>query len=427
MTDNASSELEFCVTDPEQAHRLLESFSKVVDVINTKKLNYEKRLDQILKIILEYLGVEQGSIMILEGRGRLVVRAASRPELLGVQQSIKNYDKSVAARVAHTGNPLFIPDISQNNLFDRKWRGGKTYKKKSLLSVPIVHQDKVIGVINVTDKCGDKDLLQQDVARLFDLSGLILSLVVQQKLQDEVRKQRNTLKKRNKELHHQHEVRSELSRMLIHDLKGPLAEVVANLDILSYSISDENKFFLEAAEMGCNRAVRMISNLVDIDKIEDGRMQLIKEEVEPDSILEESQSSIIGLAKIRNVDLVMEQEESLPMIIVDRVLILRVMQNLLINALGYSPSDTVITFGCHLVGKKELEFYVQDQGEGMPAEKQKTIYDKYTRISDKQDALVGTGLGLYFCKLAVEEHKGKIGVESTVGKGSRFFFSLPIT
>lgn len=424
MPDNVSSELASCVSDPKQAHRLLESFSKIVDVINTKKLNYETRLDKILKIILEYLGVEQGSIMILEGQN-LVVRAASRPELLGVRQSIKNHDKSVAAWVAYKRKPLFIPDISQNDLFDRKWRDGDTYKKKSLLSVPIVHQDRVIGIINATDKIGDRDLLQQDIARLFDLSGLILSLVVQQNLQDEVRKQRNTLRKRNKELRHQQAVRADLSKMLIHDLKGPLSEVVANLDILSYTISEENKEFLEAAEMGCNRAVRMISNLVDIDKIEEGRMQLIKEVVAPDSILEESQTSIIGLAKIRKVDLVMEQKESLPSVMADRVLILRVMQNLLVNALGYSPPDTVITFGCRLVGKKKLEFYVQDQGEGMPVEKQKTIFDKYTRISDKQDALVGTGLGLYFCKLAVEEHKGKIGVESSVGKGSRFFFSLP--
>lgn len=414
-----------CATDPERANKLLESFSKIVEVINTKKLTYEKRLDQILKIILGYLGVEQGSIMILEGRGQLVVRAARRPELIGIRQLVKEHDKSVAAWVAHNRKPLFIPDISKSDLFCKQWRDDTTYKKKSLLSMPIVHQDKVIGVINATDKIGNRDLLQQDIARLFDLSGLILSLVVQQNLQDQVKKQRNTLRKRNKELRHQQDVRAELSKMLIHDLKGPLSEVVANLDILSYSISDENKVFLESAEMGCNRAVRMISNLVDLNKIEEGRMQLIKEQVAPDSILEESQSSIIGLAKIRNVDLIMEQEERLPTIMADRVLLLRVIQNLLVNALGYSSPDTVIKFGWRLAGKKKLEFYVQDQGEGMSVERQKTIFDKYTRISDKQDTLVGTGLGLYFCKLAIEEHKGKIGVESTFGKGSRFFFSLP--
>lgn len=425
MPKNVSSDPAARVSHSEQAQRLLESFSKIVEVINTKNLNYERRLDKILKVILEYFGVEQGSIMVIEKKNRLVVRAASRPELLGVQQSLRDHDKSVAAWVVNSRKPLFIPDISQNDLFDRTWRNGTVYKKKSLLSVPLVHQDRVIGVINVTDKIGDKDLLQQDIGRLFDFSGLILSLVVQQNLQDEVRKQRNTLRKRNKELRRQHALRAELSKMLIHDLKGPLSEVVANLDILSYSISDENRAFLEAAQMGCDRAVRMVSNLVNIDKIEAGRMQLIKEEVDPNSILKESQSSITGLAKIKNVQLIMEQED-LPNIMADRVLLLRVMQNLLTNALGYSPPDTAIVFGCRLVGKKKLEFYVQDQGEGIPAEKQQTIFEKYARISDKYDALVGTGLGLYFCKLAVEEHRGEIGVSGVVGNGSRFFFSLPL-
>jgi len=69
---------------------------------------------------------------------------------------------------------------------------------------------------------------------------------------------------------------------------------------------------------------------------------------------------------------------------------------------------------------------VQDQGPGIPAAKHRTIFEKYARISDKQDALVGTGLGLYFCRLAVEIHRGRIGVESEPGKGSRFYVRLPL-
>ena len=406
----------------EMANRLLESFSRISKVINAQQLNYDSRMDELLNIILEYLGVEQGSIMVLEKKKYLVVKAATRPELVGCRQTLS--DNSVASLAAKSLEPLFIPDITNDSRFKNKARG--PYKKKALLSVPMIHKGKVIGVINVTDKIGNRDLRQQDISRLLDFTSVILSLLVQQNLQDELKKQRNTLRKRNKELRHQQKLRADLSKMLVHDLKGPLSEVVANLDILSYSISDENREFLEGAQMACDRAVRMVSNLVSVDKIVDGRMELIKEDLNPVNLLGESFSNIKGLAKIKNVELVMEETSEPLFIKADRVLVLRVLQNLLTNALGYSPPNTKISFGCRPRPEtKQVEFFVQDQGPGIPPERHQTIFEKYARISDKHDALVGTGLGLYFCKLAVEEHQGKIGVESEIGQGSRFYFTLP--
>ena len=410
--------------DLDLANRLLDSFSRIAGVINTQQLDYHGRLGRILQVILEYLRVEQGSLMVLERKKYLVVRAASRPEIIGHEQTIDN-ERSVAAWVARHQEPLFLKDICKDKRFDTMCRS--SYKKNSLLSMPILHKGKVLGVINVTDKIGDRDLLKEDITRLFDFSSVILSLLVQENLQQDLRRQQRILQERNQELRHQENLRAELSRMLIHDLKGPLSEVVANLDILSYTVSEENREFLESAQMGCDRAVRMVSNLVTIGKIEDGKLSPLKVVVEPGPMLAECLSSIKGMARIKDVELVLETEPNLPQIALDRILILRVLQNLLTNALGYCPGNTTIRFGCRRVpGKKRLEFYVQDQGPGIPESKRRLIFEKYARISDKQDALVGTGLGLYFCRLAVEIHRGKIGVESEPGQGSRFYFSLPL-
>jgi len=410
--------------DLELANRLLDSFSRIAEVINAPRLDYHKRLGRILEVILEYLGVEQGSLMVLERKKHLVVRAASRPELVGHEQTLDD-DRSVAAWVARHREPLFIKDISKDKRFDKM--GRSIYRRNSLLSMPILHKDKVLGVINVTDKLGDRDLLQADITRLFDFSSVILSLLVQENLQRDLRRQQRILRERNRELRHQETLRAELSRMLVHDLKGPLSEVVANLDILSYTVSEENREFLDSAQMGCDRAVRMVSNLVSIGKIEDGKFTPIKEVVEPGPMLAECLSAIKGMARIKEVELILEVEADLPRIALDRILILRVLQNLLTNALGYCPDNTSIRFGCRrVVGKKRLEFYVQDQGPGIQPAKHSTIFEKYARISDKQDALVGTGLGLYFCRLAVEIHRGMIGLESEPGKGSRFYFTLPL-
>ncbi len=409
------------ISDKQKAVELLRAVLQISEIINNSKLSYDRRMNRVLKVILDYLGVEQGSIMVLEQR-KLVVRAASRPELLGFRQPVA--DNSVAGWVVNSGEPLFIADISQDERFVK--RKDYKYKKNSLLSVPVFHGKKVIGVFNVTDKAGKTDLLKDDTNCLLQFSSTILWTLLRQKHHDELKKQRATLKKRNRELRHQEELRAQLSRLLIHDLKAPLSEVVANLDILSYSVAEENREFLEGAQMGCDRAVRMVSNLVGIDKMEDSGGILLREEVGTEELLRESLSGISGMAQMKHIELIHECRTT-ELINVDRVMILRVLQNLLMNALTNSEGGTVIRVGCcSVAGGKKVEFYVEDQGEGIPADKQEEIFDKYARVSGKQDSLVGSGLGLYFCKLAVEQHRGTIGVESAPGKGSRFFFSLPL-
>jgi len=404
--------------------RLQDSVFKIAKSINSTRVDNKRQLNEILETILDYLGAEQGSIMLVEKKKYLEVQAATRKNIIGMRQPLK--DDSVASWVVQNCKALFIPDIAKDKRFPI--RAGSNYRKNSLLSAPILHKGRAIGVINVTDKAGGKELLQEDITYLLDFSSLLLWLVKQQNLNAELKKQQSTLRKRNQELRRQETLRAELSKTLLHDLKGPLAEVVANLDIISYSIDGENREFLESAQIACDRAVRMASNLVSVDKIEDGKLILLKEEIDPMRLLEETISSVKGLAKIKGVELVMAQPaEPLPMLQIDRTMVLRVLQNLLTNGLGYSESGTTITIGCQPAkSPKKLEFYVQDQGPGIPVTQQETIFEKYARVSQQQDTLVGTGLGLYFCRLAVELHRGKIGIDSKPGDGSRFFFTLPI-
>ncbi|MBI4791543.1 MAG: GAF domain-containing sensor histidine kinase [Deltaproteobacteria bacterium] len=407
--------------DGQQADRLLTSLLQIADIMNARKLTDNRRMGMVLKVVLDYLGVEQGSLMVLE-RNRLVVLAATRPELVGHRQALA--DDSVATWVVKHAAPLFIPDIARDSRFSK--REG-IYKKDSLLSAPVIHKDRVIGVINACDKSGARDLLKDDITHLLHLSSFILWTFLQQGLQKKITAQRNTLQQRNQELRRQEEMRSHLSRMLVHDLKAPLSEVVANLDILSYNISGEQKEFLEAAQLGCDRAVRMVSNLVTTDQIADGKLQLLFEETDCCGLLAEAISGVKGLARIKDIDLIQQHPQpECPLITVDRTLILRVLQNLLTNSLSYTAPHTAITLGFHIPDMDRIEFFVQDEGPGIPLDQQQSIFDKYARISSKQDALVGAGLGLHFCKQAVELHHGRIGVESDAKHGSRFFFILPV-
>jgi two-component system sensor histidine kinase KdpD len=293
--------------------------------------------------------------------------------------------------------------------------------------VPIFHQNKVAGVINVSDKSGNRKLLKQDGQILLYFSSILLWNIILDDLQATLKKQRSTLRKRNSELKKQEKLRSQLSSMLVHDLKSPLAEVVASLDILSYSATEENKEFIEGAQIGCDRAIRMVSNLVTIDKIADEKLPLLREEVYPDQLVQEAMASIKNLAKLKGIETIFSCEDCplLP-VNIDRNLMLRVFQNILANAVSYSPSGSKITVGITTT-KKYIRFVFADQGTGIPNELRDVIFEKYARISEAEDLLMGTGLGLHFCHLAVNLHGGQIWVEGTEGKGSYFFIELPYT
>ncbi|MEW6219272.1 MAG: ATP-binding protein [Thermodesulfobacteriota bacterium] len=407
---------------PEMAGRLLASFFEIAQIVNNRRLSPDGQLDRLLRVILRYLAVDHGSIMLLDKGRQLVVRAASRPVLLGVKQGLD--DDTVAAWVARHHKPLFIPDISQDERFPRREHA---YRTRSLLSVPLMNGPTLVGVINVTDRTGKADLLQDDLTCLLDFSGMVLSVVEQHRLLQAVKRQEATLKKRNEELRRHEAMRAELVKMLVHDLKGPLAEVVANLDILSYSVADENREFLEAAQIACERAVRMATNMVDVGKIEDGKLSLLLQPVQVPDLLEEALSAVKGLARIRGVALTLDVSPGLPLVRVDRVMILRVLQNLLTNALGHSPHGQEVILTARLTGGgRRLEVSVQDQGEGIPLEHQSHLFEKYARLTGYRDHLVGTGLGLYFCRLAVEAHRGRIAVDSAPGHGCRMMVSLPV-
>ncbi|MBU0674394.1 MAG: GAF domain-containing protein [Proteobacteria bacterium] len=411
------------VADLEMANRLLDAISRVSQLISKERLRYPDRLRGVLEIILEYLGAEQGSIMILEKKD-LVVQAASRKKLIGLRQPLNDLC-CVASWVASTGTPLFLPDISKDHRF--RGRGHGTYKKHSLLSVPIINGNRTFGVINVTDKAGPRDLFKEDIHYLLEFSGLLMWLMTREKLLNDLNKQRRALKKKNLELEQKQKIMEELSSMLIHDLKGPLSEVIANLDILSYSIDETQREFLDAAQLGCERTVRMVSNLVSVHKMEDGRIRLLIEEADPANLLMEAVTGIKGLARNKEVDITLDIPPNSPPIRVDRVLILRVLQNLLTNALHFSPASSSITTSIGLLEEgRIIEFSISDQGPGIPVAKQQIIFDKYARIAGGSDTLIGSGLGLYFCKLVINEHKGRIRVDSRPESGSTFAFQLPV-
>lgn len=214
--------------------------------------------------------------------------------------------------------------------------------------------------------------------------------------------------------------------MLIHDLKGPIAVVTANLDILSYKLTDEDLDYVIEAITGCNSLYEMISDIMDISRIEEGKLNLILEKIDPSDLIKEAVLRIHGLIQKKKLT-IKETNENIKdcLILGDRAILLRVLQNLFTNAIRFSPHEETIEVGFKDMDNDWVLFYVKDKGPGVPDEYQNLIFDKYFQVSNKNnDATYSTGLGLTFCKLAVESHGGNISVESDGRNGSCFKFYI---
>ena len=158
--------------------------------------------------------------------------------------------------------------------------------------------------------------------------------------------------------------------MLIHDLKGPISELMANLDILSYKLADENQEYVEAAKSGCATLYYMVSNLLDIVRLEKGRFNLLLERIDPKELIKEAIARLFGLVAMKELEFVeiFPAERSMDLIWGDRGVLLRVLQNLMTNAINYSPQGEKVEVGCNYSSSGEIEFFVKDNGPGVPVE-----------------------------------------------------------
>jgi signal transduction histidine kinase len=224
----------------------------------------------------------------------------------------------------------------------------------------------------------------------------------------------------------------DLIHMIVHDLKNPLSATLGSIEYVLQMTQDRlgpepHKLLSLGAKSGRD-LLRMIQNLLDVAKMEEGQLKIRQDHF---SILELAGQCVDDLeAQIvkENKVISVEVDHNLPLAWADRDLVHRVLANLLTNALKHTPRKTEISI--HVRLDKEgtaLVVSVQDTGEGVPADFKEKIFEKFSQAEGKRrNHRIGSGLGLTFCKLAVEAHGGRIWVESEAGKGSEFFFTLPL-
>jgi two-component system, NtrC family, sensor histidine kinase KinB len=224
------------------------------------------------------------------------------------------------------------------------------------------------------------------------------------------------------------QLRADLTAMVYHDLRGPLHTINSSFSSLGrLLINVDNNTVLNLIQVGMRstrQLSRMVESLLDIQRLEAGQAVLDRKTMSMHSLLANAAELVQPLASESEQRLRFAIDENLPYVQIDADMIQRVVINLLENAVKYSPNGGVITLAAQMEGNT-IRISVRDSGPGIPKHMQRQIFDKFSRVK-YQDVPKGIGLGLAFCRLAVEAHAGYIGVDSDTGQGSVFYFTLPV-
>jgi PAS domain S-box-containing protein len=216
--------------------------------------------------------------------------------------------------------------------------------------------------------------------------------------------------------------------MVSHDMRTPLMSISETTRMLREgafgTCPDEMVSYLEIVTRNCGRLLSLINDLLDLERLEAGQMQLAMKSVSADSILQRTAQTLSGLSGEKNISVHVDTDPDL-IFTADLERLVQVTVNLLSNALKFSPEGSTITLSAR-AQDDSIEFRVKDSGCGIAESQHTVIFERYGQVASQTiNRKDGKGLGLTICKNIVEQHGGVIGVESALGKGSTFYFRIP--
>lgn len=229
-------------------------------------------------------------------------------------------------------------------------------------------------------------------------------------------------------LHELDRLKSEFVLTASHELRTPLTSVSMAVDLLMESaaakLTDKERELLEACHEDVQRLRALVNDLLDLSRIEAGKLDLAFERVQPGFLFDQALAVMKPQTDAKHIELKLEAPADLPAVMIDPNKIVWVLVNLLANAVRHTPEGGHIRVTGERVGG-QLHLAVADDGEGVPYEIQSRIFDKFVQV--KRDGSVGgSGLGLAICKEVVRAHRGTIWLDSVPGQGSTFTFTIPV-
>jgi signal transduction histidine kinase len=326
-------------------------------------------------------------------------------------------------RLAVTGEPVEIRDIADESNYQSRIREVLIRcGYRSVLAVPLLRENHLLGALAVNrSNPGDFALEVIELLRTFATQS---ALAIQNaRLFREIED-----KSRQLEVASQH--KSEFLANMSHELRTPLNAIIGFSEVLSErmfgEINEKQAEYIDDILESGRHLLSLINDILDLSKIEAGRMELEPTDFELPSAIENALTLVKERAHRRGIALVRTVDERLGLIHADERKVKQVLLNLLSNALKFTPEGGQIDVRAR-VHNGATEISVTDTGVGIAPEDQEAVFEEFRQVGTASKRVEGTGLGLAISRKFVELHGGRIWVESQVGKGSTFAFTLPLT
>ncbi len=413
----------------------------------TSTLDIQKLFSTVLTLLRENLGFHRMILVLQDPHQQQGIVAQVSGVSSELEQQIQHLTFPIAPGTLDEtlliqGHPVFAQNLEEiaprmNSLILPVCRRIGVI---SFVAAPLLSQKRVLGYLGA-DR-GDQHCTQEDLNLLLTIASHVAVALDNARNYEDVEKLAQTLEERvaertqdlqsaNDRLQELDKLKSSFVSIVSHELRTPMTSIkglVENmLDGLTGHLNDRQSFYLGRVKYNIERLTRMINDLLDLSRIEAGRMDLHQSPVNIGSLAKEVVEMLQPLAEERSLSLKANISPTIGLIQGDRDKLIQILTNLINNALKFTEPAGAVTVEVTQREDGMIQTCVTDTGCGIPLEEQQTIFERFYRGQSSEMKNRGAGLGLAITKSLVELHGGSIFVESTPGKGSHFCVILPIT
>lgn len=404
--------------------------SKIAEDIN-RSLDINIILSNTLERVVEATASDAAWIMFIDENQRLHL-VSSRGISQDLMEELKS--RAIEADKGSRGEALFLGKTVEANMkVSEDTMTGLLAKREnleSMVTVPLKSEKDVIGVMSLGRR-KNKDYAKKELKLLDAIGNHVVIAIKNARLYNQVKKQLRELNLKNKKLHELEKMKEKLTGMIVHDLKSPLTSIMAYAEHIQSDKTIKNEKLIRFMQMiysSSQDIMQMVMNLLDISRMEKGKLKLNFSYFKPDIILNDVLDKFKIKVLKKDIEIIKNIPEGLPQIKADKNLLDRVIMNLMDNAIKYSNSGRKVETGIILPeDSREIIFSIVDEGKGIGEEYRNRVFDLFFTLDHKDiEITTSTGIGLSFCKLVIEAHNGRIWVEDNKPQGSRFYFAIPL-
>jgi signal transduction histidine kinase len=403
---------------PDLENQRLKALVELSRTLAESQTGLTEKLQTCVEVLAGLTRAERASLMLVE-EDSLVVRAATQPELVGLKTPLEQHSISTAA--ANSLTPVFTQEVESSAYSMVSRDGGiSSYRTGSLISLPLLDDQRLVGVLNLSDKKDSQHFTQDDLDLARGIIGQLAGQVSFSALH-------SRLNRAYRDLEDSQRIKQDLMYMVFHDMKAPLTGVKEILKLISgngLSSTDKNQM-LAFAQGDLELLWRRITNLLDLSRMESGGFPTNPVDLELSDLAGEAAARLKGLCLASGVELSLDLETQAPLR-QDEDLVERLLVNLLANAVQHSSPEQGGGGWVKLeVARREgwALASIWDSGPGVPDELGEAIFQRYTQGSHTKGS---TGIGLYFCRQASRLMGGDVSYENQAGGGACFTIKLPL-